>query len=127
MVTASQLFAMQKFKDLLRTEDMARSRYGLLGFVALATIAATSFTPALAEDAVRAPAQVQDEQIAKPGPAVAQSVSSNARAEIVRPAAPAKPKTTQVYSPARPIVIAERDRCWAFCGRQMVLMLGVAY
>lgn len=103
---------------------MARLRYGLLGLVASATVAATSLTSAFAEETVTAPARVQDEQSA---PASAPAVSSTARAEMTRPAVPSRPKTVQAYTPPRPIVVAEHGRCWLFCGHQMVLMLGVAY
>jgi hypothetical protein len=105
---------------------MARLRYGLLGLVASAIIAATSLTSAFAEEAVTAPARVQDEQVA-PGPAAAPAVSSNARAEVTRPIVPSRPKTVQANNPPHPFVIADHRRCWWFCGHQMVLMLGVAY
>ena len=104
---------------------MARLRFGLLGLVVSAAIAATSL-PAFAEDAVTAPAQVQDEQVATSSPVAAPAVLPNTRAEI-RPAAPQKPRTVQANYPARPVVVAERGRCWFFCGHQTVLMLGVAY
>jgi hypothetical protein len=106
---------------------MARFGYGLLGVVASAVFAATSLTPAFAEQPVTAPAQVQEEQIATSSTAALPAALPNARAEVTRPAAPQKPKAVQANYPHRSVVVAERARCWLFCGHQMVLMLGVAY
>jgi hypothetical protein len=106
---------------------MARSGYGLLGFVASALFAATSLTSASAEQPVTAPAQVQEEKIAASNTAAVPAVLPNTRAEMARPAAPPKPKTLQTNYAVRPVVVAERARCWLFCRHQMVLMLGVAY
>jgi len=114
---------------------MVRRGYRLLGVVAAAAIAGAGLTPAFADE-VAPPARVADEAIAAPGPAAiatpapaapVPASNSNARAELARVATPSKPRTVQPSAPARPIVVAERQRCWFICGHQMVLMLGVAY
>ena len=113
---------------------MVRRGYRLLGVVAAAAIAGAGLMPAFADE-VAPPARVADE-VAAPGPAAiatpaptapVPASNSNARAELARVATPSKPRTVQPSAPARPIVVAERQRCWFICGHQMVLMLGVAY
>jgi hypothetical protein len=105
-------------------QDMARRGHLLLAGVVSATIAAAGLTSAFADDAATAPAQAKDVQVAASSSATAPANSPPARAEIVRAA---KPRVVQANAVARPIVVAERERCWLFCGHQAVLMLGVAY
>jgi len=108
---------------------MATLRYRILGLIAATAIAIAS-SVAYAEDAVTAQTAAQDEQMATPVPAPSSAPADlpKARAEVARPAASAasKPKTGHINTPARAIVVAQRERCWLYCG-QTVLMLGVAY
>jgi hypothetical protein len=105
-------------------QDMARRGYLLLAGVVSAIIAAADLTSAFAEDAATAPAQAKEVQVAASSSGAPPANSPPARAETVRAA---KPKVVQTNAVARPIVVAARERCWLFCGHQVLLMLGVAY
>jgi hypothetical protein len=102
---------------------MFRFGYRLLGIAAAGAIAAMSMMPAVADDAVSTPPQVTRDQAVSPAPATVPT--ADARAEVVR--APSKPKLAQPSVQPHRVVLAQREGCWLVCGRQMVLMLGVAY
>jgi hypothetical protein len=104
---------------------MFRLGYRLLGIAATGAIAATSLTPALADDVVTTPQQATIDQVVSPAPTAAPN--GEARAEVTRTPSPSKPKLAQPNVQPRRVVLAQRENCWVFCGRQMVLMLGVAY
>lgn len=99
----------------------------LLAVAGAAAIVVAGWMPAFADDTIATPAQEQHEQAAPSVPAAAPLIASSARAEMTR-TAPSKPRVIQPGGvPARPVIVAERERCWFLCRQQMVLMLGVAY
>jgi hypothetical protein len=110
-----------------------RGRDAILGILIAAAIAGPGAAAAFAEEATAGPDKAVASEVAVPANEASVAPKDNREvvpATIVATPLPApKPKAAaQVTPPPRPIAVAQQPSCsWFWCGRQVVLMLGIGY